>query len=103
VSFAQSEVVQDLSKVVFGQKHRLAVMVAIARGDGIVNPGELAIELNFPAQSALQSPLRDLQQAGLITRVPQTAGKTYYRRKDSAAWAWALELLEQALRTSDVT
>ena len=56
VSYAQSSGVQKLSSVVFGQKHRLATMAAIAQGDGLVNPSDLAAELNFPAQSALQTP-----------------------------------------------
>ena len=73
VSYAQSARVQKLSTVVFGQKHRLATMAAIAQGDGLVNPTDLAIELGFPAQSAVQIPLRDLAEAGLITRQPGKA------------------------------
>ncbi|BBY96412.1 hypothetical protein MGALJ_60810 (plasmid) [Mycobacterium gallinarum] len=96
VSYAQSARVQKLSTVVFGQKHRLATMAAIAQGDGLVNPTDLAIELGFPAQSAVQIPLRDLAEAGLITR-QDGMGRVYYRRNAHPIWDAALELLKAAL------
>lgn len=96
VSYAQSKRVQELSSIVFGQKHRLAVMVAIAQSDGLVNPSDLAEELNFRAQSAIQAPLKDLQSAGLITR-QDGMGRVYYRRNPHTLWDAALELLTQAL------
>ena len=95
-SYAQSERVQDLSRVVFGQKHRLAVMAAIARSDGLVNPSDLAIELGFAAQSAIQQPLKDLTAAGLISR-QDGMGRVYYRRNPHTLWQAAVELLSQAL------
>lgn len=96
VSYAQSVRVQTLSSVVFGQKHRLAVMAAIAQSDGLVNPTDLAADLGFRAQSAIQQPLRDLTTAGLITR-EDGMGRVYYRRNAHGLWAAALELLAQAL------
>ena len=78
VSYAQSVRVQKLSTTVFGQKHRLATMAAIAQSDGLVNPTDLAIELGFHAQSAVP-PIRDLTEAGLITR-QDGPGRVYYRR-----------------------
>lgn len=96
VSYARSERVQELSRVVFGQKHRLAVMAAIAQSDGLVNPSDLATELGFPAQSAIQQPLKDLTAAGLLTR-QDGMGRVYYRRNQHSLWAAALELLSQAL------
>lgn len=80
----------------FGQKHRLAVMAAIAQSDGLVNPTDLAADLGFRAQSAIQQPLRDLTTAGLITR-EDGMGRVYYRRNAHALWDAALELLAQAL------
>jgi hypothetical protein len=56
-----------------------------------------ATDLAFRAQSSVQNALLDLQATGLITRSATTAGKTYYRRNDNAAWTFALELLTQAL------
>jgi DNA-binding transcriptional ArsR family regulator len=96
VSYAQSKRVQELSAIVFGQKHRLAVMAAIAQSDGLVNPTELAAELGFRAQSALQTPLQDLTNAGLLTR-EDGIGRVYYRRNEHTMWAAALELLGQAI------
>lgn len=96
VSYAQSTRVQELSSIVFGQKHRLAIMAAIAQSDGLVNPTDLAAELNFRAQSAVQQPLKDLTAAGLITR-EDGMGRVFYRRNPHALWAAALELLSQAL------
>jgi len=96
VSYAQSARVQELSAIVFGQKHRLAVMVAIAQSDGLVNPSDLAAELGFRAQSALQGPLKDLLAAGLITRV-DGPGRVYYQRNPHSLWPAAIELLQQAL------
>ena len=96
VSYAQSERVQELSAVVFGQKHRLAVMSAIAQSDGLVNPSDLAAELGFRAQSAIQQPLKDLTTAGLITR-QDGMGRVYYRRNQHTLWDAAIELLGQAL------
>lgn len=71
-------------------------MAAIAQGDGLVNPTDLALELGFPAQSAVQAPLRDLAEAGLITR-QDGMGRVYYRRNPHQIWGAVLELLSQAL------
>ncbi|WAJ48036.1 MarR family transcriptional regulator (plasmid) [Mycobacterium sp. Aquia_216] len=96
VSYAQSGRVQELSAIVFGQKHRLAVMAAIAQSDGLVNPSDLAAALDFRAQSTLQQPLKDLTAAGLITR-EDGMGRVYYRRNPHSLWGAALDLLAQAL------
>lgn len=96
VSYAQSERVQELSRIVFGQKHRLAVMAAIAQSDGLVNPSDLAAELQFQAQSAIQQPLKDLTAAGLLTR-QDGMGRVYYRRNPHGLWNAALNLLSDAL------
>ncbi|WP_165546425.1 MarR family transcriptional regulator [Kribbella soli] len=99
MTFADDDRLQSLSKTLFGQRHRLAVMLAVARGDGVINPSDLTEQLGFRAQSSVQAPLRDLASAGLITRVPTSSGKTYYRRNSSLAWAWAEEI---ALAARDV-
>lgn len=83
---------ERLSKVVFGQIHRLAVMAWIAESTGVINPTELAADLGLAAVSAIQNPLRDLVEAGLLLRLPTTAGKTYYERVESSAWSFAREL-----------
>lgn len=68
-------------------------MAWIADSEGVINPSELAADLGLPALSAIQNPLRDLVEAGLILRLPTTAGKTYYERVDSSAWSFAKELV----------
>ena len=71
VSYGLSAQVQELSETMFGQRHRLALMAAIAQSDdGIVNPSELAEILGFRAQSSIQMPLKRLVDAGLLTRIP---------------------------------
>lgn len=94
VLVAEDERLRALSKIVFGQEHRLAVMLAIARADSeLVNPGDIATQLGFRAQSAVQLPIRDLERAGLITREPSDSRKAYYRRQPSSGWAFAEELV----------
>lgn len=92
--------IQRLSKTLFGQVHRLSVMMWIADSDGLINPGDLAVELGFRAQSAVQAPLRDLEDARLIVRLPTQAGRTYYERVDSLAWPWVQELAAQLREAS---
>lgn len=101
VSYAQSPAVQQLSGIVFGQKHRLAIMAAIAESDGLVNPSDLACELGFRSQSSIQVPLKDLTEAGLITR-EDGMGRVFYRRNPHPIWRAALELLRQALASDNV-
>lgn len=99
VSYAHAERVQELSAAVFGQRHRLALMAAIAQSvDGVVNPTDLVETLGLRAQSSLQGPLNSLLTAGLVTRISGIGDRVYYQREDSAAWQFALELLSRALR-----
>ena len=84
---------QALSRILFGQAHRLAVMFAVAQGDGLFNPGDMAAELGFRAQSSIQGPLRDLEKAGLITRSPKVGSRVYYTRNPSKVWAWIEEIV----------
>lgn len=102
VSYAQSMRVQELSAAVFGQRHRLALMAAIAQSeDGVVNPTDLVQTLQLRAQSSLQGPLNSLVAAGLVTRITGLGDRVYYRRQPSAAWDFALELVARALREED--
>lgn len=95
-----SNPMERLSKTVFGQIHRLAVMSWIAQSEDVINPSDLAADLGLPSLSAIQNPLRDLVEAGLILRLPTTAGRTYYEKVDSSAWSFAEELVA-SLGTSD--
>ncbi|MCM3896300.1 MarR family winged helix-turn-helix transcriptional regulator [Gordonia sp. w5E2] len=88
-----SNPMERLSKIVLGQIHRLAVMSWIAQSEDVINPSDLAADLGLPSLSAIQNPLRDLAEAGLIQRLPTTAGRTYYEKVDSSAWSFAEELV----------
>lgn len=82
----------------FGQRHRLAVMAAIAQSaDGLVNPSDLVETLQIRAQSSIQGPLNSLVEARLISRVSGIETRVYYQREPSLAWDFALELLARAL------
>lgn len=76
-------------------------MAAIAQSDGLVNPTDLAAELELRAQSALQVPLQSLVDAGLLTR-EDGLGRVFYRRNPHSIWAASLDLLGQAL-AHDIT
>ena len=76
-------------------------MAGIAHSDGIVNPGDLAATLGFPAQSSVQAPLRDLEAAGLISRMLNSGGKTHYRRNSGLVWDWVKELEASLARPVD--
>lgn len=90
----RSQLTEERSKQLFGQAHRLAVMIAIAHSaDRRVNPTDLTFQLGI-AQSAFQAPLRDLVAAGLVTRVAEH-GRNFYVRQESKVWEWILELEEQ--------
>lgn len=88
---------QELSKCHFGQIHRLSIMLAIADSEtGRVNPTDLSDRLRLP-QSALQTPLRDMVDGGLLK--PDDSGfdrRNWYIRQDSRAWDWVRELDELA-------
>jgi len=92
VSLAESIELRELSRVLFGQAHRLSVMVGIARGGREFALSELAAELGFENLSSIQDPIRDLEAAELITRMPKVANKVRFRRNKSHAWRWAEEL-----------
>jgi DNA-binding transcriptional regulator GbsR (MarR family) len=101
VSYAHSAAVQDLSKTVFGQKHRLPAMLAIADSAGIFTATELTQALGLTSQSMIQLPLKALEDAGLICRLDSPSDRsTYYQRNEaSSAWKFARELVAAALRS----
>lgn len=95
---AESMKLRDLSRVLFGQAHRLSVMIGIARGGREFALSKLAEDLGFENLSSIQDPIRDLEASELITRIPRVANKVRFRRNKSYAWKWAEEL---ASRHSD--
>ena len=92
VSVADSDDLRRLSRVLFGQAHRLAVMVGIARGSKEFFLADLVDDLCFENLSSIQDPIRDLEASDLITRIPKAAQRVRFRRNKSLAWKWAEEL-----------
>ncbi len=87
---------EERSKALFGQAHRLAVMVAIAHApDGRVNPTDLALELGL-AQSAFQAPLRGLVKSGLLT-CELGGRRIQYVKQPSKVWDWVLEVEKEVV------
>lgn len=100
MSIADSDAVRHLSKVMFGQEMRIAAMVAIGESDGLFTLSTLADLLQLRTLSLLQKPLKSLEDAGLIERMPNVGTRSVYyqRREDTSAWKFASELAEQAMR-----
>lgn len=92
VSIADSDDLRILSRVLFGQVHRLAVMVGIARASREFFLGDLVDDLGFENLSSIQDPIRDLEASDLITRMPKAAQRVRFRRNKSLAWKWVEEL-----------
>jgi DNA-binding IclR family transcriptional regulator len=97
VSPASPEHLRTVSEVLFGQRYRLEVMLAIAFSeDGLVCLTDLARDLGL-TPSNLQNPLRDLVRCGLLSRLPPgDSRRRYYRRNESLAWAFVVEMASQA-------
>lgn len=102
MSRATRERVRALSETLFGQRYRLEAMVAIALSpDGLVCQGDLARALAI-TPSNLQRPISDLTTSNLISKLPYgDSRRRFYRRNDSLAWEFALELLASAEATPD--
>lgn len=100
MSIAGSDAARSLSKAVFGQEMRIAVMVAIGESDGMFTLTSLVERLGLNTPSLIQKPLKSLEDAGLIERMPNVGTRSVYfqRNDESSAWKFARELAEQALR-----
>jgi len=92
-SQANVERLRAVSRVAFGQTHRLELMLAVLRiEDGVCTLTDLATLLDVPV-SSLQRPFEALVDLELIRPIPD--GETrmrFYFRTPSAAWDWAREL-----------
>jgi predicted transcriptional regulator len=90
-----------VSRTVFGQELRAPVMVAILQQpQGRFTLTDIVEALGVDYPSAVQAPLAALVAAQLIEREEPQRGVRwrYYRRCDSALWAYAEELLARARR-----
>ncbi|HWL76496.1 winged helix-turn-helix domain-containing protein [Microbacterium sp.] len=97
MSAIQPEPLRQLSRVVFGQEHRLELMLAIAdNGDGVVTLGQMAAVLGV-SPSSIQKPFHALVEAGMLTSVrTEDPRRKFYLANNSSGWAWARELAAHA-------
>lgn len=96
LSPAQKERLRDLSKIVFGNKDRLEVAVAVARSpDGVVNATDLHEEIGL-AQSRVRNQLVAMAEARLlVVASSSTDVKRWYRREDSPFWQLCCSLYDE--------
>lgn len=89
------ETLRETSRQVFGQTHRLELMLEVGRSDdGIVCLTDLAKSLDVSV-SSLQKPFQSLVHARLINLLPDADSRyRFYARNPSAAWQWAEELAQ---------
>ena len=92
--------IRDLSRILFGgAQYRLEVACAIAAGDGVVCIKDLADELGDPpGQGSVNTELKKLEEAGLLTRQPRSVGdrRVMLQREQSGYWACCEELATRA-------
>ena len=100
----EASAVRTLSKTVFGQSERLAVMLAIARDpDGIFRLTDVFQAVGVPNPSAVQGPLNALVAGGFITKVEGRADERarWYRRQQSSMWDLAEEMARSVYKADD--
>lgn len=91
-----------MSAAVFGNKHRLELLVALAEaGDEGVNLSELSEAQNAPA-SVYYGPIRNLMSVGLVDRLGRVAGdrRCWYRRRESRFWDYVGPLARNLVEVS---
>ena len=88
-----------LSKLVFGQELRLALILAIGREKIDTFPqADLVVWVNARSFSVIERPFDSLRRSGAVTKV-ETTGTTAntWRRENSRIWAYGEELLSTAM------
>ncbi|MEY2244831.1 hypothetical protein AB8A21_18275 [Streptomyces sp. BF23-18] len=92
------ERLREASVLVFGNRYRAELMLALASAGGRgVCLGDLAMARQVQA-SVYHSPMRALVEAGLARKLPRTAGerRRWYRRSDDdALWQCLEDLLSR--------
>jgi len=91
------ELLRRRSKLVFGNRDRLEVAVAIARSnDPLVNATELTDVLVGWPNNRIRAQLVALAEADLLRAAPRIGpGKIYYLRQDSLFWDACLDLADR--------
>jgi hypothetical protein len=86
---------RERSKLVYGNRDRLQVAVAVARSDsGLVNATDLAEETGL-VNTRVRAQLIAFAEAGLLEAMPPDAGKRWYSRVESPFWRQCLDLAEE--------
>lgn len=86
--------IRMMSKQLFGNADRIEVAAAVAAANSEpLYSRALATDLNWP-DNRVQKQLKQFQQAGLLSAVPQLGGerRVYYVRKESHFWEAAARL-----------
>jgi DNA-binding transcriptional ArsR family regulator len=89
VSLLECPPERRVSAVLFGNRHRLELLAALAHaGDEGVNLSDLA-NVQGVSANVYYAPLRALLEAGLVERLGKTSGdrRCWYRRRESKVWA----------------
>lgn len=88
MSLAECPPSRRASLLVFGNRHKLELLAALAvAADGRVNLSELASEQQVAA-SVYYAPVNDLLRAGLVEKLPRTLPdrRRWYRRVEGTVW-----------------
>lgn len=89
------EYIRERSKVLYGNRHRLEVVVAIARTSGPFYQRELSNVTGIP-DSQIKAVLEPLADAGLVRAITGNRGMAkYYERMPSVYWQGAEDLLDE--------
>lgn len=84
-----------VSSLLFGNRHRLELLAALAESeDGRVNLSLLADEQGVPP-SVYYGPIKDLMIAGVVTKLPQISRerRRWYERSGDGFWDSVRQLL----------
>jgi hypothetical protein len=96
----EDEALREHSRLMFGQQHRLAVMLVIAQTTAPFTLSDVSSSVGAKHPSSLQGAMKTLHTAGLIRDVRSPAKERLYDRVESHAWQFAQELYER-LRGQD--
>lgn len=95
---ASVERLRAISKIAYGQSHRLELMLAVLQQeDGIVSLSQLSDSLEV-GMSSLQRPFDALVDLGMLQALPGVETRfRLFLRNDSFGWSWASELAANAM------
>jgi hypothetical protein len=91
------EMLRERSKLLFGNRDRLEVALAVARsGDGLVNATDLSSVLVGWPNNRIRAQLVALASVDLLRAAPKNGpGRVWYSRQPSSFWATCSELAER--------